>query len=73
MNEPFYSVYLHAWSSGQVRSRVKVITLLQEGKTAIHYAAAYSKDDLVKLLLNKKADTNVAAGVCLSNIFRLSR
>lgn len=37
----------------------------QDGRTALHYAAVYSKEDMVKLLLNRKADPNVCGGVCI--------
>ncbi len=36
---------------------------LKDGKTPLHYASLYGKDDMVKLLLNKKADPNVLGGV----------
>lgn len=47
--------------------------LLQDGRSALHYAASYSRDDLVKLLINRKADpmmiggvsTNVSSGLSL--------
>jgi hypothetical protein len=31
----------------------------------MHYAAAYAKDDIVKILLNKKADITITGGVRL--------
>ena len=39
------------------------LSSFQDGRTAMHYAAAFAKDDIVKVLLGKKADTNIAGGV----------
>lgn len=34
----------------------------KDGRTCLHYAASFAKDDIVKLLLNKKADCNIPGG-----------
>ncbi|XP_060553271.1 serine/threonine-protein phosphatase 6 regulatory ankyrin repeat subunit C-like isoform X2 [Ruditapes philippinarum] len=34
----------------------------KDGRTVMHYAAAYAKDDIVKILLNKKADITITGG-----------
>ncbi|KAL5017010.1 hypothetical protein ScPMuIL_006599, partial [Solemya velum] len=34
----------------------------KDNRTALHYAASYGKDDMVKLLLNRKADPSIAGG-----------
>ena len=36
---------------------------IQDGRTVMHYAAAFAKDDIVKTLLNKKADITISGGV----------
>ena len=36
---------------------------LQDGRSALHYAAAFARDDIVKLLINKKADATLLGGV----------
>ncbi|WAR23175.1 ANK3-like protein [Mya arenaria] len=41
---------------------VNVNDRAKDGRTALHYAAAYAKDDIVKVLLNKKADTTITGG-----------
>lgn len=38
---------------------------LQDGRSALHYAAAFSRDDIVKLLINKKADATLLGGVSI--------
>ena len=35
----------------------------QDGRAALHFAAAHSKDDMMKLLLSRKADVTVTGGV----------
>lgn len=37
--------------------------LFKDGRSALHYAALYSREDVVKLLLNKKPDTTLLGGV----------
>lgn len=37
--------------------------LFQDSRTALHYAATFAKDDVVKLLLNRKADQMISGGV----------
>jgi Ankyrin repeat len=39
------------------------VCVTQDGRTALHYAATFAKEDMVKLLLNRKADPNVCGGV----------
>ncbi|XP_076081609.1 uncharacterized protein LOC143052446 isoform X2 [Mytilus galloprovincialis] len=34
----------------------------KDGRTCLHYAASFAKDDIVKLLLNRKADCNLPGG-----------
>ena len=34
----------------------------------MHYAAAFAKDEIVKLLLSKKADTSITGGVGFNNL-----
>ncbi len=37
----------------------------QDGRSALHYAAAFSREDIVKLLIMKKADPSLLGGVCI--------
>lgn len=39
------------------------ILLLQDGRTALHFAATFAKEDVIKLLLNRKADQTIPGGV----------
>lgn len=39
--------------------------LYQDGRTALHFAATFAKDDVVKLLLNRKADQTIPGGVSI--------
>ncbi|XP_052256426.1 ankyrin-3-like [Dreissena polymorpha] len=41
---------------------VNVNDRANDGRTAIHYAAAYAKDDVVRTLLNRKADITLTGG-----------
>ncbi|KAK3089890.1 hypothetical protein FSP39_007395 [Pinctada imbricata] len=34
----------------------------KDGRTALHFAAAYAKDDVLKLLINRKADATLTGG-----------
>ena len=43
-------VVFHAWS-------------LQYGRTALHFAAAYGREDMIRLLLSNKANPNKIGGV----------
>ena len=36
----------------------------KDGRAAIHYAAQYSREDVVRTLINRKADVNIIGGVC---------
>ena len=42
---------------------VDVGSLKQDGRTSLHFAAAYCREDMVKLLLSKKADPMLPGGV----------
>lgn len=37
---------------------------MQDGQTALHYAASHAKEEMMKLLLHRRADPNVAEKVC---------
>ena len=39
----------------------------QDGRTPLYFAAAYAKDDIIKLLLNRKADATLSGGVSNEN------
>ncbi|KAL3867730.1 hypothetical protein ACJMK2_040593 [Sinanodonta woodiana] len=34
----------------------------KDGRTVMHFAAAYAKDDIIKLLITKKADLSILGG-----------
>lgn len=38
--------------------------ILQDGRTALHYAALYAKEDVVKSLISKRVDVGAVGGVC---------
>lgn len=42
-----------------------LLLLLQDGRTALHYAASFARDDVIKLLLSKRAEPMTPAGVSL--------
>lgn len=44
---------------------ISVTFLFQDGRTALHFAATFAKDDVVKLLLNRKADQTIPGGVSI--------
>ncbi|XP_046353562.1 serine/threonine-protein phosphatase 6 regulatory ankyrin repeat subunit B-like isoform X3 [Haliotis rufescens] len=41
---------------------VNVNAKAKDGRTALHYAASYAKDDIIKLLLNRKSDPSMPGG-----------
>lgn len=44
-----------------------LLLLLQDGRTALHYAASFARDDVIKLLLSKRAEPMTPAGVSLED------
>lgn len=44
---------------------ISVTLLFQDGRTPLHFAATFAKDDVVKLLLNRKADQTIPGGVSI--------
>lgn len=42
---------------------MKCIFYFQDGRTVLHFAASFAKEDIVKLLLNRKADVTIPGGV----------
>lgn len=56
---------MYTFGQGQLDVQLTIFVLYhqQEGRNALHYAASSGSDGIVKLLLAKKVDATVAAGV----------